>query len=250
MNNQLLKPLQQFICDDCLLPIMSLEEGWSEWWSNWFKVTSSDDEYMMQLSDGNALKVHAYEESNHEANDRELVDVDQPRFVGYYNFRIVHHAAYSPKNPLGDCYKLFYEDRQNSGRRNVPSLNDSHLQYVIDETLPEWQNTNALMGNIKEFRDFERRLTIPHYEEARRYIALFKREGFMNLMNGVYVGGTSIFADHPVQPIEDSEEILLNTLTEPNITDTEKLKEVIKIGKYRYSDTNTYKELISLIGGI
>ena len=164
MHKTEVKPLTVWYCDDCGKPINSIEEGWVEWWTELVTVTSSQDWYMDQLSAKAAQRVYEFEDDCYG-------DMEEPRFIINHSFRIIHYGPYSPRKPFSACYKLLYEEEKYRGIRHAPLLNDCSLSMLIDDTLPLWKkDDSAIMGDMTEYLDFERRLTVPYYEEARRYL--------------------------------------------------------------------------------
>lgn len=131
----MLQPLKQFICDECGGVISKPEDGYVEW------ISKFDDEKGEFISSG---------------------------------FRIVHHFTKSPlkNNNSEGCYK--YGNKKNRS--------DSHLDYFMEDvnnTLasfldtgfinnPSRENRNSIV-DFPEFVDFSRRLTVPYYDEARKY---------------------------------------------------------------------------------
>ena len=146
----MLKSLKQFYCDTCGEIINSPKEGWIEWISNYDEETRSN-------------KTHS--------------------------FRIVHHYTHSPiaTDTNQGCYQHIGE----IGRH------DSHLHHFLNEDCimanvlkfldigpyhdPDYKETN--LPDIREYVELVRRLTIPHYEEARHYWAEAVEGGFFHGAN-------------------------------------------------------------------
>ena len=123
-----LKPLQQFICDECGEVIEKVEDGWIEWFD----------------------------------------DFENP----IHGFRIVHYSSASPRNEQGrTCY---YPESS--------ALCDHHLRDVTGSNglayLLSFFERN--LGDPKELAEIIRRIRIPHYEEARQYLAKAYNDGFVD----------------------------------------------------------------------
>lgn len=130
----MLKPLEQFICDECGQVINSPKEGYVEW------------------------------ESGTDANGKMFAR----------GFRIVHAAYASPlahKSTEG-CYKYGRSHYRSDidleyflkyAHQEMFSLLD--LGFLHDKN----KNIGCQISDFSEFVDFFKRLTIPYYEEARQY---------------------------------------------------------------------------------
>ena len=151
-----LKPREQWICDTCGQVIEAASEGWLEW------LESKD-------SSGTYKK---------------------------HGFRIVHHQSYSPRNPnrpelrpsnAASCYS--YE--------NHPGLvADYHLDHIVGPhglavllgmidkgPLIEAAFDGPGVMDLRDWVELVRRLAVPHYEEARRYVVQASRDGFFEGMS-------------------------------------------------------------------
>ena len=123
-----LRPLEQFICDECGELIEKIEDGWLEW------------------IDDRKKPIHA--------------------------FRIVHASGASPRKNSGkNCY---YPESSN--------ISDMHLDVFSQinglAVLLSFFERN--LGTPKELAEIIRRLHIPHYEQARRYLKKAISDGFID----------------------------------------------------------------------
>lgn len=138
----MLVPLNEFICDECSEIIESPKNGYVEWTE-------------IRLENGKTV-----------ASD----------------FRIVHHLLSSPIKEIekSGCYS----------KKNKCYIMSLDLQYVLDHVhqflfsfldLGPFHDPEGMRGskinNYAEFADFARRLTIPYYEEARKYFGNFEISG-------------------------------------------------------------------------
>jgi hypothetical protein len=152
----MLTPLNQFFCDTCGEIINSPEQGWIEWISKYDENTQT-------------FKTHS--------------------------FRIVHNYVNSPN-----------ADRSNSGcyqHTGATGRHDSHLHSFLNEDYkmakilkfldigsihdPDYKGTS--ITDLREYVEIVRRLTIPHYEEARKYWAEALEDGFFQDANEISVYG-------------------------------------------------------------
>ena len=140
-----------WFCDTCGEVINNAEEGWLEW-------------------------IHDYRGDGK-----------------HHSFRITHHSSYSPlnKDHQGEgCYKY----------GNTPGRMDNHLDIFLGskglvylmsklDVGPLHQPTEKEPGvrSIREWCEIVRRLHLPYYEEARRYWALAKEDGFFDEANEVWI---------------------------------------------------------------
>ena len=102
----------------------------------------------------------------------------------------------SPRNPSGNCY----HHTKNLRRQ------DTHLQDFIGQNGmlrllsfldlgpyhdPEGQHISRV-SDMREFTELMRRLTIPYYEEARRYWSKAEENNYFDGMNevGIYMPDT------------------------------------------------------------
>lgn len=130
----MLKPLEQFICDECGQVINSPKEGYVEWESG--------------------------------------IDKNGKMFAR--GFRIIHSSQASPMEKINGkgCFK--YDESpycsdidldyfQKTVHQKLFSLLD--LGFMHDKN----QEVGCQISDFREFVDFFKRLTIPYYEEARQY---------------------------------------------------------------------------------
>jgi len=149
----MLKPLEQFICDSCGEVIEKPEDGWVEW---------------------------LYEKN------------EETGFSKNRGFKIVHH---SPRSPLNtgirgvNCYHY----------NNIPNRSDNHLTYFLGvnglvelyakldpgEAFADEKELPMVL-NLREYVNFMRRLTIPYYEEARKYWSDATNDGYFNGANEIW----------------------------------------------------------------
>jgi hypothetical protein len=152
----MLEPLKQFICDTCHQVINSPEDGWIEWISKF-------------------------------SEDKERIES--------HSFRIVHHHSTSPQaTPYNEgCY----QHSRKIGR------SDSHLHHFLDENYkmaniltfldigpyhdPDYKTTE--ITDMRQYVETVRRITIPHYEEARLYWEHAKEDGYFNGANQLWIYG-------------------------------------------------------------
>lgn len=137
----MLTPLNQFICDHCGQVIEKPEEGFVEWETR---------------RDSSGIFIQS-------------------------GFKIVHHYAYSPKKDSSDsgCY---HHDKSEF-------RSDNHLEYFLGEGKmaqlfyfldfgePFSADIRTKVKDMREYVDFVKRLTIPYYEEARKYMAQAEQDG-------------------------------------------------------------------------
>lgn len=141
----MLRPLEQFICDECGRIIENPQDGYVEW------EEGRDSE------------------GNHFAR----------------GFRIVHNVPASPRQNVG-CFRY-----ENSPYRNDIQLDfflenvNNYLMSFLDLGIvhdPHF-HIGCRISNFHEFVEFFRRLTIPYYEEARRYFPTAIQEGYFEDVN-------------------------------------------------------------------
>ena len=113
-----LKPLHQFICDECGEVIHKVEDGWLEW---------------LETAGKNL-----------------------------HSFRIVHAAGASPR--AGDGENCYYPESA--------VVSDNHLKHYTgtDGLALLLAFFDRRLLYIGEFRNIIRRIHIPHYEQARKYL--------------------------------------------------------------------------------
>lgn len=130
----MLKPLEQFICDECGQVINSPKEGYVEWESG--------------------------------------LDANKKMFAR--GFRIVHASHTSPiKKRNGEgCFK-YGKSYHRSDIDLEYFLKHAHQEMFSLLDLGFLHDKNKKIGcqisDFSEFVDFFKRLTIPYYEEARKY---------------------------------------------------------------------------------
>jgi hypothetical protein len=110
-------------------------------------------------------------------------------------FRIVHHAEYSPRRPRGNCY------RYGLGEPPLPDLlattyltdciGENAMPYLLMLIDPGPYHDKRYQGpTVEDFRawaEFARRLTIPYYEEARVYWPRAIADGFFHGQNEISI---------------------------------------------------------------
>jgi hypothetical protein len=139
-----LKPLEQFICDECGELINKIEDGWFEWIDN----------------AGNPI----------------------------HGFRIVHANGRSPRfKNGGNCY---YPESFN--------ISDLHLDSLtrIDGPALLLSFFDRKLDDPKELAEIIRRLHIPHYEEARRYLKRALNEGLIDSKENTQVDLKRVIAEY------------------------------------------------------
>ena len=152
----MLTPLTQFICDTCGELIKEPKEGWIEW----------------------IIEVNA------KTGKRET-----------HSFRIVHHFKYSPlaKEHNAGCYQ----------HEHAKGRQDLHLHHFIEDNTKmahilkfldigpyhEKEYKGPTVKNMREYVEFVRRLTIPHYEEARLYWERALEAGYFQDSNEIWIYG-------------------------------------------------------------
>lgn len=145
----MLEPLKKFFCDFCNGLISSPEEGYVEWLN----------------------------ELNPELRRREN-----------HGFKIVHHKSYSP-NTEGCYHYSNYLGRQDIDLSYFTgSSKMAHIFSLIDVGPyhnPEFDG--PIVKNIREFVEFARRLTIPYFEEARKFWPNALEDGYFSGENEVSI---------------------------------------------------------------
>lgn len=139
----MLKPLRQFYCDTCGELIEDPEHGYVEW-----DHTNDDDTHRD------------------------------------FGWRIVHHKLHSPRSGTQGCYL------------NLPAsvaLNrflgpEGQARILAFFDIGEHLNTSGTRIRItdqhmREFIEFVRRVSLPYYEEARRYWRKAEKDGFFDGAN-------------------------------------------------------------------
>ncbi len=149
----MLTPLKQYICDTCGELIEKPEDGMVEW---------LDDTSSHTGQDGLINRKH-----------------------DYHSFNIVHHASKSPFNKGNPRSSNCYQHGGKSGRRDVhlhqfiePDYLYVKLAGFLDygEIIDE-EYLACPIRDIREYAEFQRRLTVPNYEEARQYFGVARENG-------------------------------------------------------------------------
>jgi len=149
-----LKPLKQWICDNCEERIEKPGDGWLEW----------------------------------------LVDKTESPIKGqphYHGFKIVHHLSSSPKQPFDDCYyyKQSPEHQLHMGAALADFLGQHGLirllMFIHSGPVHEKQYSGPHVKDCKEWAEIFRRLNFPYYEEARYYMTRARDTGFLNQFNEI-----------------------------------------------------------------
>jgi hypothetical protein len=106
-----------------------------------------------------------------------------------HSFRICHHQAFSPLSGLEGCYR--------HGR--IPGRSDMHLHHILENRMaqllrfidvgkhhePVFSGPHAT--DLREWSELARRLTIPHYEQARLYWDLAQSGGYFQDANEILI---------------------------------------------------------------
>ena len=151
----MLTPLTQYFCDTCGQVINNPNEGWIEWLSEYNEETGKEENY---------------------------------------GFKIVHHLKYSPlanEHRKRGCYQYdngaatwhlhqFIEDNYKM----------AHILGLLDiGPYHQKEYKGPTVKDMREYVEFVRRLTIPHYEEARKYWDEAVRDGYFGDSNEVRIYG-------------------------------------------------------------
>ena len=108
-----------------------------------------------------------------------------------HSFQIVHHGPASPNHPSGDCYHHTDKD----GRKDLPlsefippdGLAALYSFLDVGPYHDPHQKYSLGIQDVREYTEILRRLTIPHYEEARLYWNNAKHNGFFDGANEVSI---------------------------------------------------------------
>lgn len=126
-----LKPLAEWICDECGQRIRSASDGWLEW--------------IHEPAPGGGYRTRS--------------------------IRIVHHAPVSPRQPNADCYGLDGEEHESSMHLNYftpTEAGPSGLMHVLESLVGDPRDRDTAV-HAQELAVILRRLYVPYYEEARLY---------------------------------------------------------------------------------
>jgi hypothetical protein len=143
--HRMLKPLKQWICDDCRHVIRSAKEGWVEW------LIDSDNRKHKGFR---IVHYHAY-------SPRSPQDVCH-RYTDTHDEELI-------RNDVDYTYLTNFVDRG-----PMPML----LMFLDPGPYVEQQFSEPGVVDIREWSEFARRLTIPYYEQARIYMPQAARDGF------------------------------------------------------------------------
>jgi len=151
----MLIPLKQFICDTCGEVIQRPEDGWVEW------ISDRKDESSARLSTG---------------------------------FQIVHHITASPlaESNAEGCYT----SREHRSHDHLDHFLEekykmAHILKFLDNGPyhePEYRGPH--IGDMREYVEFIRRITIPYYEEARLYWQQALDDNYFDDPNEIAIYGT------------------------------------------------------------
>lgn len=139
----MLEPLKQFFCDECGGIIESPKDGFVEW-----------------------LEVHDEETGK----------------ITVSGFRIIHRSVKSPFRSIRKegCYKYGNSDyRMDNELTYILELSHQLIYSYLDLGFvhdPEGKIGSRVV-DYKSFVDYAKRLTIPYYEEARRYFTDALQDG-------------------------------------------------------------------------
>ena len=148
----MLKPLEQFICDECGDVIKSPEEGYVEWVST-------------QNEDGKWVS---------------------------HGFRIVHAYYASPRRHMDKegCYRYgMSRGRMDTDLKSYLQYVHQEMFSLLDVGTVHDINgsTGCQITDFREYVDFFKRLTLPYYEEARLYIPQALADEFITDENEIYL---------------------------------------------------------------
>jgi hypothetical protein len=104
-------------------------------------------------------------------------------------FHIVHHGSASPFNGPANCYQHQYA----AGRLDLP-LEDfvgingivQLLSFLDIGAFHEPDFRGHAIGDMREFVELFRRVQVPYYEEARKYLPLAASERALGDPNSIY----------------------------------------------------------------
>lgn len=101
-----------------------------------------------------------------------------------YGFKIVHHETHSPLETQNGCYHY-----QSKGLPLADFLGLDHMHQILSFLDNGPIHTPAYSGpnvsDLREYTEFVRRLTIPYYEEARKYWSQAKSDGYFHGQNEI-----------------------------------------------------------------
>lgn len=138
-EGEMLKPLQQFVCDKCGLIIESPKDGWVEWLGP----------------------------------DEEIDGIECRQYKG---FKVVHHASASPQ---GGCYHYGESPYKMDGylADYMGEAGIGRLMTMLE--LGQFHSPGLVLSRVSDLREyvvFFNRLHISYYEEARLYFDLAHEE--------------------------------------------------------------------------
>jgi len=108
--------------------------------------------------------------------------LSEPTNYQFSDFKIVHQSPYSPRKPESDCFHY----------TSHPNRTDQKLELLLEnrmEQLFSWLDKGKVfepdypgpqVGNMRDFVELARRITLPYYEEARLYFADAIEDGFID----------------------------------------------------------------------
>lgn len=144
----MLRPLEQFVCDECGAVIMTPWDGLIEW---------------VNIPDGQGGKIAT-------------------------GFRIIHQFSSSPFRMIRPDGCSHYAKNDNGERIQlnviVPFANLFVLSFLDNQAFPDNKKEYKCnkVADIKKFAVLARRLTVPYYEQARLYFHHVKEEN-LNILN-------------------------------------------------------------------
>lgn len=125
-------------------------------------------------------------------------------------FGLVHRANYSPLKPFSDCYFAIQWEKET----NNSGVGDGSIGEVLGK-FKIWEAEGIPSANAYQvYMHLKRRLTLPYYEEAYRYVVSAKNDGLDELFSGGLQENTLYKGDSSGQ----------------------NLKEVIQVGRELYGD--------------
>ena len=118
------------------------------------------------------------------------VPTNEDRFLNK-GFRIVHHAAHSPRRPRGDCYQGEPRDALRADGHLTDFLGHRGLVRLLSMIDPgphlrAHRRDYVAVESTHEFMQIVRRLHYPYFEEARLYWNAALRDGFFDGANEVW----------------------------------------------------------------
>ncbi len=212
MTKYELKPLEQWYCDFCHEIIKDVSEGYVEWivvereseGSSLVTVRSVVKDITGELksifndreldSDEFGEYLSSLEALSHGDEDLSLEDLwgagnTVPSKYINKEFKIVHHATHSPRQPYNDCY--FHKNKDGwladtlenfAGHDGLPMLFmfiDEGPYYGGTKNQSYYDGPSLQIQDLRDWVEFTKRLTIPFYEEARKFILSAKTDGVL-----------------------------------------------------------------------